>query len=124
MDLRSAEAGIRWIAGEYIVVEDVERKRYWYRISGTLKPLDGLTASIISDMSPQRVRKFLLIQLENLLTALSHAGWQLADGTIDISFRTDVSGPLMTLAGAVTDAGSGSTTGHVSILIMREIGFD
>lgn len=127
MDLRSAaeeEAIIRWIAGEYITVEDVERKRYWYRISGTLKPLSGLTASAISDMPPQRVRKYLLIQTENLLAALSKSGWQLADGTVDISFRTDISGSLMTLAGAVTDAGAGSTTAHISILIMREISFD
>lgn len=120
VDLRSAESQIRDVAGRYLFIEGIEHSRYWYRLSGNLKMPEG---SIPDDMPPARVRLRLLFQAENLLSALSKAGWQLADGTIDISFRTDVSGPLMTLAGVVVQPSrQGSTTAFISILIMKEIG--
>lgn len=122
MDLRSAEGSIRSIAERFASVEGIERKRYWYRISGILKLPDGV---VPDDMDPAWMRFRYLSQAENLLNALSKEGWQLADGTVDVSFRTDVSGALMTLAGVVSPPSQrGSTTAHIGILIMREIGFD
>lgn len=122
-DLRPSSTGhIRTVAENYSWVTDIEQTRYWYRLTCILKPIDGLTPDMIVDLPPRRVRYYLLIQAENLLSALRREGWQLADGTVDLSFRTDISGPLMALAGLAVDSSrESSTIAEMKILIMREI---
>ena len=119
MDLRSSEGRILEVAERYAWVDVISQNRYWYQLTGTLKLPEG---SKPDDLPPGRIRFRLLWQAENLISALSKEGWQLADGTIDISFRTDVSAPVMTLAGVVVvPAKQGSTTAYIKVLVMREL---
>ena len=110
---------IRSVVDRYAWIEIFEQSRYCYHLTGILKlPARSET----DDLPPHRIRARLLMQAESLLMALSQDGWQLADGAIDIRFRTDVTGPLLTLAGEVAvSSKQRMTTATMTVLVMREI---